>query len=171
MTFKVYCRSLVKTAENMTSQAQVHFRASTLQGKFHLCIPFLGIVGPQSQFPHSCVYERFIYSQDRSTYFPAAEQADRSWKYINLSQIYECRNIIILFWKQQFHFQEYRNGNQTLILYFHWPSFAVYLKIKFWAHFFDSKPCYISLFYLVIFFLVLIPVGKTTRYFVVEIHA
>ncbi len=34
----------------------------------------------------------FIYSQDRFTYFPAAEQVDRSWKYINLSQIYECRN-------------------------------------------------------------------------------
>ncbi len=28
----------------------------------------------QSQFPHSCVCERFIYSQDRSTYFPAAER-------------------------------------------------------------------------------------------------
>jgi hypothetical protein len=23
----------------------------------------------QSQFPHSCICERFIYSQDRSTYF------------------------------------------------------------------------------------------------------
>ncbi len=34
----------------------------------------------------------FIYSQDQSTYFPAAELADQSWKYINLSQIYECRN-------------------------------------------------------------------------------
>jgi hypothetical protein len=29
--------------------------------------------GLQSQFPHSCVCERFIYSQNRSTYFPAAE--------------------------------------------------------------------------------------------------
>ncbi len=64
----------------------------TLQGKSHLCIPFLGIARPQSQFPHSCVCEWFIYSQDQSTYFPAAEQLDRSWKYINLSQIYECRN-------------------------------------------------------------------------------
>jgi hypothetical protein len=64
----------------------------TLQGKSQLCIPFLGIARPQSQLPHSCVYERFIYSQDRSTHFPAAEQADRSWKYINLSQIYVCRN-------------------------------------------------------------------------------
>jgi hypothetical protein len=28
---------------------------SGLQGKSHLCIPFLGIVRPQSQFVHSCV--------------------------------------------------------------------------------------------------------------------
>ncbi len=45
----------------------------TLQGKFHLCIPFLGIARPLSQIPHSCVCEHFIYSQDRPTYFPAAE--------------------------------------------------------------------------------------------------
>jgi hypothetical protein len=32
-------------------------------------ITFLGIAGPQSQFPHSCVCERFLDSQDRSTYF------------------------------------------------------------------------------------------------------
>ncbi len=36
---------------------------STLQRKFNLCIPFLGITRPQSQFPHACVCERFIYSQ------------------------------------------------------------------------------------------------------------
>jgi hypothetical protein len=66
--------------------------ADELQGKFLLCIPFLGIARPQSQFPHLCVCERFIYSQDWSTYFPAAEKADPPWKYINLSQIYECRN-------------------------------------------------------------------------------
>jgi hypothetical protein len=46
---------------------------TTLQGKFHLGIPYLGIARPQSQFPHSCVGEPFIYSQDQSTYFPAAE--------------------------------------------------------------------------------------------------
>jgi hypothetical protein len=28
-----------------------------------------GISGSQSQFPHSCVCERFIYSHDRSAYF------------------------------------------------------------------------------------------------------
>jgi hypothetical protein len=48
-----------------------------------------------SQFPHSCICERFVYSQDRSTtYFAAAKKADRSWEYINRSQIHvhECRN-------------------------------------------------------------------------------
>ncbi len=40
----------------------------TLKGKSHLCITFLGIAQPQSQFPHSYVCEQFIYSQDLSTY-------------------------------------------------------------------------------------------------------
>ncbi len=34
-------------------------------------------------------------------------------------------NIIILFWKAQFHFWEYINGNQTFILDSHRPSFVV----------------------------------------------
>ncbi len=50
---------------------------NVLQRKSHLYIPFLGIAPPPSQFPHSCVCERLIYSQDRSTYFPAAERIDR----------------------------------------------------------------------------------------------
>ncbi len=91
----------------------------TLQRKSHLCIPLLWIFRPQSQFPHSCVCERFIYSHDRSTYFPAAEEADRSWKYVSLSQIYECRS-----WETE-HYNSvleitvsflYINGNQTFIL-------------------------------------------------------
>ncbi len=64
-------------------------QAITLR-KSHLCNYFLGIARPKS--PISCVGERFLYSQDRSTYFPATKQADRSWKYINLSKTYECRN-------------------------------------------------------------------------------
>ncbi len=36
------------------------------------------------------------------------------------------QNIIILFWKYQFHFWEYINGNQTLILDSHRPFIAVY---------------------------------------------
>ncbi len=33
---------------------------STLQRQFRLYIPVLGIARPQPQFPHSCVFERFI---------------------------------------------------------------------------------------------------------------
>ncbi len=40
-----------------------------LQRQFRLYIPSLGIARPQPQFPHSRVFERFIYSQDQSTYF------------------------------------------------------------------------------------------------------
>jgi hypothetical protein len=39
------------------------------QRKYHFCIPFLGIARPQSQFTHSYVCERSIYSQDPSTFF------------------------------------------------------------------------------------------------------
>jgi hypothetical protein len=60
---------------------------AVLQRKSHLCIPFLGIARPQSQFPHSCVWERFIYYQDRSPYFPEKNmQIDRR------SQTRECLN-------------------------------------------------------------------------------
>ncbi len=64
----------------------------TLQRNFYLCIPRRGITRPQSQFTHSCVCERSICSQDRSTYYTAAEKADRSKKYINRTQKHECRN-------------------------------------------------------------------------------
>jgi hypothetical protein len=52
-------------------------RSNALQGKSYLCIPFLGIARLQSQFPESCVCERFICSQDRSTYLPASEGISR----------------------------------------------------------------------------------------------
>ncbi len=47
--------------------------SNTLQRKSYLCIPFLGIMRPQSQFPHSCICQQFIYYQDWSTYFTTAE--------------------------------------------------------------------------------------------------
>jgi hypothetical protein len=46
----------------------------------------------RSQCLHSCIYERMIYSQYRSAYLTAAKYADRSWEYINCSQIHECGN-------------------------------------------------------------------------------
>ncbi len=52
---------------------------STLQRKFHLCIPREGIARPQFQFPHSCVCSMIGR--------PIA------WIYsINRSQTHECRN-------------------------------------------------------------------------------
>ncbi len=47
---------------------------------------FLEIAGPQPQFPHSCVCERFIYSQDRSTYFLLQKRQTHR------SQTHECGN-------------------------------------------------------------------------------
>jgi hypothetical protein len=71
--------------------------------KFDLCFPRKGTAWPQTQFPHLCVCERFIYSHDPSTYFPAAEYADRLWEYINRTQKYKCRNGTVtaqfLFWE------------------------------------------------------------------------
>jgi hypothetical protein len=67
----------VKTIERL-KKAETEYRYistkltlfyDALQRKFRLYIPFLGIARPQPQFPHSCVCERFIYSQDWSTYF------------------------------------------------------------------------------------------------------
>ena len=57
---------------------------TALKRNLDLCIPRKGIAQPQSQFPHSSVCERSIYSHVRSTYFPAAE-------YINRSKKHECR--------------------------------------------------------------------------------
>ncbi len=42
--------------------------------------------------PHSCVCERFIYSQDWSAFSAAGKYVDRFWKYINRSQTHECWN-------------------------------------------------------------------------------
>ena len=55
-------------------------------------IPRKVIVRPQSQFPHSFVCERFIYSHDQSAYSAAGKYVDRTWEYINRSQTHECGN-------------------------------------------------------------------------------
>jgi hypothetical protein len=60
--------------------------AKTQNRKFETYIPIKVIARPQSQFPHSCVCEKFIYSHDWSAYSAAGKYVDRSWKYINSSQ-------------------------------------------------------------------------------------
>ncbi len=61
--------------------------------KFETNIPRKGIVRPQSQFPHWCACERFIfivYSHQRSAY----SAAENLWtvEYINRSQTHDCGN-------------------------------------------------------------------------------
>ncbi len=80
--------------------------AKTQYRKFEINIPRKGIARPQSQFPHSCVCERFIYSQDLSAYSAAGQYVDRSWDYINRSQTHECGNKK---WAAQLLFWEYIN--------------------------------------------------------------
>jgi hypothetical protein len=61
-----------------------------MQQKSHLCIPFPGIARPYFQFPHSCTYERFINSQDRSTYF---QHQNRQLDHGNISIAHRQMNV------------------------------------------------------------------------------
>ncbi len=70
-----------------------HSDSPILQRQFRLYIPFLGIARPQPQFPHSCVFERFIYSQDQSTYFLQQNRQTHPGNiHIIRSQTHECEN-------------------------------------------------------------------------------
>jgi hypothetical protein len=62
--------------------------AKTQYREFETNIPRKGITRPQSPFSTFmclCVWERFIYSHDRSAYSAAGKYVDRSWEYINRS--------------------------------------------------------------------------------------
>ncbi len=87
--FKLQCQSSNKPISYWIWKGNM---CTALQRNFDLCIPRKGAARPQSQLPHSCVCGRFMYSHDRSTYFPAVEYADRSWKYINRTPKHKCRN-------------------------------------------------------------------------------
>ncbi len=69
-----------------------NFTAKTQYQKLETKIPRKGIVRPQSQFPHSWICERFIYSHNRSGYSAAGKYVDQSWEYIKRSQTHECGN-------------------------------------------------------------------------------
>jgi hypothetical protein len=68
---KVYLQELIISndgclqdlyATRISSQHICHYTAKTQFRKFETNIPRKGIARPQSEFPHSCVCERFIYS-------------------------------------------------------------------------------------------------------------
>ncbi len=76
---------------NSMSQATSLSRLHCNKIPFMYFIPFRGIARPQSQFPHSCFCEWFIYSQDGSNIF--CSRIGRSmWEYLNRSQTHECGN-------------------------------------------------------------------------------
>ncbi len=52
-------------------------------------IPSKWIVWPQSQYTHTCVYERLISSHDLSAYSAAGKYVDRARDYTNRSQAHE----------------------------------------------------------------------------------
>jgi hypothetical protein len=58
----LYISALVSLFERYKYIYIIHTTSIPLQRIFHLCIPRKGIARPQSQFPHSCVCERFIWS-------------------------------------------------------------------------------------------------------------
>ncbi len=64
----------------------VNYICTATKIPFSVCIPFLVIARPQSQFPHSCVCDRFTYFLQQN------RRADPSWEYINRSQTHECGN-------------------------------------------------------------------------------
>ncbi len=60
--------------------------AKSLYQKFETNILGKGIARLQSQYPHSYVRERFIYSHKSICLFCFKKYVDRSWEYINRSQ-------------------------------------------------------------------------------------
>jgi hypothetical protein len=125
--YRLGIHSLARWPETIYSSRTPGVGHCTLYHKSEFWIPRNKTARPRSQFIHSCICERFIYSQDQSAYLAAAKQADRSWEYTYI----ERQNIILKFCfgkneARQFHFWKYRNRNKTLILDSHRLFFAVY---------------------------------------------
>ena len=77
-----------------SSSCSVACTAKTLYEKFETNIPKKGIARPQSQFPHSCVCELFIYCIP-TIGLPILLQeicGPIPWEYIRLWQTHECGN-------------------------------------------------------------------------------
>ncbi len=88
-----FCFSMLVTfSENVRHRRSFVLHCKEKIPKLETNIPRKGFTGPQSQFPHSFVCERFIYSHDRSASFCCRKYVDRSRDYKNRSQTHECGN-------------------------------------------------------------------------------
>ncbi len=74
----------------MKNESSNLYTAKNQYRKFELTIPRIGTASPQSQFPHSCVCERFIYSNDRAAYSAAGNMWTDPGEDINRSPTREC---------------------------------------------------------------------------------
>jgi hypothetical protein len=120
----------------LTNSVHVH----ALQRKSHLCIPFLGIARPQSQFLHSCVSEQCIPRIGPLIFLQQNRHIDCG----NIEIAHACGNwdfgqTLFLFWKYIFRIfsivslQRWRNGD------------TVYLKLKqAQSNFFAAIPSFYS---------------------------
>ncbi len=68
MKGKIFLRQSTLKRKAIRNKARIKalYTAKTKCQKFETNIPRTGIPGSQSQFPHSCVCERIIYSHDGS---------------------------------------------------------------------------------------------------------
>ncbi len=82
-----------KNTTDMKNESSNMYTAKNQYRTFELTIPRIGIAPPQSQFPHSCVCERFIHIFQRSIcLFCCRKYVDWSWEDINRSETHECEN-------------------------------------------------------------------------------
>ncbi len=139
--FKVYRIHYSHTLAH-NSPSPLYTTREALQKKSDLCFPRIQTARPRSRFLYSYICERFIYSQARSAYFAAARLADRSWKYINSSQIYECRNwewgravlFLGIYFFPNFRYDVFaergRNIRKRIIVMKQIDSFLAFFRIK-----------------------------------------
>ncbi len=77
----------IKQKNNLANfKRATNYTAKTKCRKPETNIPRKGISGPQSQFPHSCVCERIIYSHDGSAFSAGGNMWTDSGNIINNSQ-------------------------------------------------------------------------------------